>query len=396
LPGKRKPKILFFIGSLTVGGAESQLTNIAVGLRKRGWPVAVVTILKSTEHVDTLRTYKIPVISLSNSESKPGLNIISRFTHVLNKMKPDILVTFLFHADILGRICGRLAGVKTIISSIRNESFGGSHGNDGIVAKIRELAERHTGFLANAIVVNSSIARERLIENKVIAEQKSSVISNGIDINRFKEIPESEISELRNSLWVNKDNFLWLAAGRIEKQKDYLTLLGAMKIVLEKFPQSRLLIAGHGGQYEQIADKIQVLDLDEQVKLLGVRGDIPALLQAADALILSSLWEGLPNIILEAFCSHLPVVATNVGGIPELIEHSKNGLISSAGEPLALADTMINMMSQSPKKRNALAAVAFRKVEDFFTVDKMINEWENLFIVLLRKKARHGSLIELQ
>jgi glycosyltransferase involved in cell wall biosynthesis len=175
------------------------------------------------------------------------------------------------------------------------------------------------------------------------------------------------------------DEFVWLAAGRIVPAKDYPNLLHAFARLRESDQRARLWIAGapagtKTGAVQAMAAKLGV---EASIRLLGLRRDMPALLDAADGFVLASAWEGMPLVVGEAMAMEKPVVATDVGGVRELAGNC--GPIVPACFPGALAEAMLDLMRRTPEARGSMGRVARERIVDHFSIDAKADEWEALY-----------------
>ena len=191
----------------------------------------------------------------------------------------------------------------------------------------------------------------------------------------------------REELDVADDHFLWLAVGRLDEAKDYPNLLSAFSTLAGRHPNARLMIAGTGPLRSDLDSMIQRLGLGDRVRLLGLRLDMPALYAASDALVLSSAWEGMPNVVLEAMASATPVVATAVGAVPEIVSDGESGLIVPPRDHEALADAMAQMMEFPDETRQSLGRAGYDFLLSEFSRESVIDRWEELFYHLLDSKA---------
>jgi glycosyltransferase involved in cell wall biosynthesis len=182
-------------------------------------------------------------------------------------------------------------------------------------------------------------------------------------------------------------NFIWLAAGRLSPAKDYPTLLRAFAQLRASNPSARLWVAGQGTKatLEALEAAAASLNLTEQVSWLGLRRDLPALLDAADAFVLSSAWEGMPLVVAEAMAMKKAVVATDVGGVRELVGEA--GAIVPPHNPEFLAEAMQSVMHQPAELRRAQGFAARLRIQQHFNLDSRADEWEALYLDLL-KRAR--------
>ena len=191
-----------------------------------------------------------------------------------------------------------------------------------------------------------------------------------------------------------EDQFLWLAVGRLSEAKDYPNLLHAFSALSQCHPDARLMIAGDGPLRSDLDSLIQRLGVDMQVSLLGLRLDMPALYAASDALVLSSAWEGMPVVILEAMASSTPVVATSVGAVPEMVSDGVSGFVVPPKDHQSLANAMEQMMGLPERTRQAFGQAGYIRVKAEFSRDSVIDKWEELFRHLLGSKAaRDGATL---
>lgn len=197
-------------------------------------------------------------------------------------------------------------------------------------------------------------------------------IPNGIDTHRFWR-PESRSPWRRRNGYRDED-LLVVSVGRLERQKNPTALVNAMASI----PKAHLLLAGEGSLRANLEGR-------ERVHLLGVRGDIPEVLAAADIFALASDWEGLPLAIIEAMAAGLPVVATSVGCVPEIIEHGRTGLLVARGDQAALVAALQDLAENHSLRRDMGAAARIRSL--CFSVDTMAAAYEELFSRLLSRNT---------
>lgn len=374
---ERRKTLIFLTTGLGYGGADTQLVRVATRLRARGWRVQVVSMIPPQAHVEELEAAGIQWFSLDMRRGVPDPRGLVRLVGLLRRERPSILTSFMYHANLLGRIAGRLSGVPVIVSSIRNENFGGP---------MRDRIMRLTDRLADVTTINSYLAGQAVVQRGVVPGRKLRVIPNGIDIARFIWTPDIRMA-VRRALGVDERDFLWLAVGRLREQKDYPTLLAAFARVSQQRPDAILYVAGQGPLLQTLERLMSSLGLKERVRFLGLRTDIPRLLAAADGFVLASAWEGLPNVVMEAMAAAKPVVATRVGGVPELVEDGISGFLVPPKDDEALARTMLRLMSLPPEVRSTMGEKGRTHVERLYSVDRVVDQWEELFLELLERKG---------
>ncbi|MGQ9542133.1 MAG: glycosyltransferase, partial [Armatimonadota bacterium] len=172
-----------------------------------------------------------------------------------------------------------------------------------------------------------------------------------------------------------------------EQPKDYPNMLRAFARVRQAQTDTTLLIAGDGPLHAEIEALVHTLGIGSAVRLLGLRQDVPALMNAADAFVLSSSREGLPNVLLEAHATGLPAVVTNVGGNREVLLNETTGFLVSPGDPVALAEGMLRLMTLPEQERRRMGQHAREHILANFSIDTVVEQWENLYLELLQRKG---------
>ena len=369
--------VAFLIPNLGHGGAETQLVRIALSLRRRGWEVGIITILPSSGFLDEIREAGILLVECSPTRNRLPWCVVLKITRQLRGWRPPVLVTFNYPADVLGRICGRLARVPTIISSLRTAFVKNS---------FRKIFYRITEPLIALTVSNSKAGVTYMVTRQILTPEKTLVIPNGLLASNYLDPVSPE--EVRTELGIPGESFLWLAVGNLRAAKDYPTLIEAASICSAKFSLFRLCVVGEGGELSALQTEVSARRLQGVVQVLGPRADVPRLLGACDAYVLSSAWEGLPNTVMEAMASALPVVATNVGGVCELVEEGVSGFIVPHHNPSALAERMGSMMTMGTEARRKMGASGRERMVTQFDIERVVDKWVDMFRGLLAVTIR--------
>lgn len=368
-------RILFVLTGLAYGGAETQLVRLATRLKSRGWEVSVVSLMPPKAYVEDLEAAGIPVFSLGIRRKLPDLGPVLRFARIIRKWRPDIVHSHMVHANLLARIVRFLAPIPVLICSARNIDEGG---------RFREVLYRLTDPLCDLTTQVSHAGLERYVRVGAVPRHKIRYIPNGVDTERFKPNLEDRL-KFRKELGV--DGFVWLAVGRFDPQKDYPSMLQAFARVVHKHSNTILLIAGDGPLRKTMENLARELGIEKRTKFLGIRRDIPQLMNAADAYVMSSSWEGMPNVLLEASATGLPIVATDVGGNREIVLDGVTGFLVPPRNPEALARTMLRIMDLSDEERKEMGKRARKHIEVKFNLDRVVDLWEILYYELLEKKG---------
>jgi glycosyltransferase involved in cell wall biosynthesis len=368
------PRILLLSTSLGMGGADRQILYLAQALIANHYAVRLVSMSPLEEMGREGLGAGLDIVSLDMRRGHADWKALRRLVALLRDWQPHLLTSFMYHANIMGRLAGRSAGVPLIVTSIRNERLGTS---------AREWLMRATNWMDHCCTTNSEQVARSLRRRRVLPAGKLRVIPNGVDVARRATPPER--LRTRNELGLGPSEFLWLAVGRLLPQKDYPTLLRAFQ-PLATTP-SRLAIVGRGPLLPDLQQRARELGVESRVMFLGVRSDVEALLSAADGFVLSSAWEGMPNVVMEALAAGVPVVATQVGGVTELVEEGESGLLVRPRDPEALSQRMRELMSLTSEQRQRMGLRGRDHIVASYSLQAMADRWLKLYQQLLISKG---------
>jgi len=361
--------IAFCITDLDAGGAEKAMVQLVTRLDQARWKPIVYCLGPEGELAPPLRQQGV-VVHCYGATSPLHLGVIGWLTRKLREQAPVLLQCFLFHGNLVGRLAGARAGVPVVIAGHRVAERE-KRWHLWLDRWTRQMVTHH-------VCVSQGVSQYLQRELRVPAEQMT-VIPNGVEI-----VPASVSGlSLREEFRFAEDAPVVLAVGRLVPQKGFLDLLESFRIVLEQVPEARLLIAGEGPQRPQLEEKIGEYGLIGKIVLAGRRLDVPGIMRESTVLAVSSRWEGMPNVILEAMAHQLPVVTTNVEGVSDLIEHQVNGMVVSLGDRKGLGESIIRILAEAPLRRS-LAERAYPIVNKEFTWDRAARRYEELFERLIR------------
>lgn len=369
-PARHPRRVLLFANSIAVGGAETQLVRLATGLAARGHEVTVAVLLDLPGWEAALEVAHVHLVRLGVENRWHAPAGLARAVALARRCRPDAVIGFDFQSSMVARLVGLLGRVPVVVSSIRNEHLGGGH--------TRPFVVRLTEPLTTFTTTNSERVATSLVGRRLARPDRVRVVHNGIDVGA---VARSELARhrTRRALGVSSETFVWLAVAHLRPTKGLPTLFAAAEQLAVDAPGAvRLFVAGGGGQLLELAAHPAAKRPDRLVTLLGVREDVPELLAAADGFVLSSTAEGLPNAIMEAMAAGLPVVATGVGGVTELLEDQVHGRIVPAEDPAALATAMRQVMSLPPAVRHRMGAAGHDRVAEQFDLSRMVGAWEGL------------------
>ena len=364
-----RPRVLHSITSLAVGGAQRHLLRLLAGLNQE-YDCDLV-YFKDDDLVPEFESVAGRVTRLNLGGPFAPAHLGSLIRHI-RRDNYDLVHTHLLKADVWGALAARLAGVP-VISSKHNAEDVLKH---PVVGAIHGLISR----LDRRIIVLSSAVAEYMAQTGRVTGPRVVVIHYGLDP---APPPAGGDANIRQEFDVAADAPLALCIARLDPQKDHSTLLHAWTHVVTAHPDARLLLAGGtqlgGDAYLEGLHRLATnLGIDATVHFAGVRRDVPALLAAADLLVMASRWEGLGLVFLEAMAASLPVVATAVGGIPEVVRDGDTGLLVDPGDPAALAAAMLRLIDD-PGLSHRLGQNGRRRLESDFTAGAMVRKTLDLY-----------------
>ena len=358
-------------------GTHPQLTRLALHLRGTGHEVRAVSLAPPGTIARMFHDVGIDTHVVDASRRGSWPLVVGSLTASFRRWRPEAVVVFLYEAIVPTQVAARLAGVPALISSLRNEYFG---------RRYRELVFRATERLSTATVVNSSSVADSLIRRGVARRSHVVVIRNGIDVSRFP--PAMAHGDVRAALGLADEDFVWLAIGRLTEQKAYPNLLRAFSTVVDSLPRSKLVIVGRGPLRAELESLVRALDLRDSVSFLGFRDDVPVLLTAADAMVMASRYEGMPNVVMEALAAGLPVVGTDVGAMSELISEGVNGYLVPPSDPPALASAMTKLALVPLEERIEMGKRGRNLVRGLCDLETVMDAWTRLIEESVRSRPR--------
>ncbi|MDD5130142.1 MAG: glycosyltransferase [Candidatus Omnitrophica bacterium] len=354
--------------SLALAGAQNQLVSLAIALKNKGWDIGIISMIPPQAYLAELKEQNIFVYSLDMQRGKIDWRALFRLVKILKKVHPDILHCHMVHANLLGRIARIFVSIPVVVSSAHNVYEGGRE---------RNWWYRLTDFLCDMTTQVSKDGVRRYVACKMVNPKKIAFLPNGIDIQKFNEnlkIRQQKREELKIGQY-----FVWLAVGRFDEAKDYGNMISAFSVLHRDSPNNILLIAGDGDLRFSIGELVSKKNLTGAVKFLGVQQDISGLMNTADAYVMSSAWEGMPMVLLEAAASCLPVVATDVGGNKEIVQEGRTGFLVPSKQPGKLAEAMLKISQLPDRARREMGQAGRKYVEENYSLEEITTKWEELY-----------------
>ncbi len=355
--GKKVPKICYIIGTLEVGGTEKQLYLLLKYMdRSKFFPLVIS--LRDGRMKNEFQ--QISTLYVLNKRSKFDIRNFFHLIKVIKEERPDIVQTFLFTSNTWGRLAAILARVPVVIASERSM--------DIWKKKFHFLIDIVLGFFTDAIVCNSFVVKEYYKKKLGPISRKLTVIRNGIEWQNFC---------IESQTHTKKEKIIFTAS-RLAPEKGIEYLIQAVRILSEKMKNVKLVIAGEGPLRKQLENFTGQQGIKEIVKFLGYQENVSKYISQADVVVLPSLWEGLPNILIEAMAMKKPVVATAVGGTKEIVKDGENGFLVEPKNAMALAEKIKRILDDEKIAIN-FGENGYRFVRENFDLFLMISSYEKLY-----------------
>ncbi|HEQ98434.1 MAG TPA: glycosyltransferase [candidate division Zixibacteria bacterium] len=374
MPGSRKYNILLYTETSGIGGAEKVLLDLATNLDRELYEVYVVLHRSRWLH-EQLDKNGIPVEIIPSRKSW-DIRFIRNFMKHCRKIQADLIHSHLFGANLYAGLAGRMLRLP-VIATVHNEYI--MPGSNVRHLRLKNFIIRN---FAKKIVLVADYMKEDYIEKGHYSHARLKTIYNGIDLK--DRLSAEEKASARQELGFSKDDVLIGNVANFRAPKGHNYLIQAAARVVERIPHARFLLVGEGtGELRKDAEKqIESLGLMDNVLLLGFRTDVEDLLKVFDIFVLSSISEGLPLSIVEAMGAGLPIVATDVGGLPELVEKGRNGYLVPPRDPEKLAALLLELLGDD-ELRVSMGRASREIAENKFSIDRMIGQYQDLYQELL-------------
>ena len=360
-------RVLHVVSVLGQGGMEAGVMKLVTGCDPTR-VVADVCTLKPAEAFRHLFNDDRRLHEFSR-RSALDLRLVHGLAAIMRKRRIDVVHTHAWGTLVEGWLAARLAGVRHVVH--------GEHGTMETRPRNVAVQRRLWARVSRLLAVSSELA-DRMSRATGISPERIHVIPNGVDIPA-----EFSRDEARTELGIEPDAFVALAVGRLVPVKNYRLLLTAARALAGTSRRWRFLVAGDGPLREDLEREIARLGLQECVTLLGLRQDVPSLMCAADAFVLTSSSEGMSNTILEAMASGRPVVATRVGGNPELVQEGITGMLVDPTGPTELC-VALRTLADEPTRVRRMGRAGRQRVEREFSRERMITNYTQMYEMVAR------------
>ena len=393
----KKIKVVHIITRFDKGGSSENTFSTVVGLDRDKYDVTLIKgfslesemgkseALAVEHNLTEIDRCGIKTVTISELVRKVSplydLKTFFSLLKILRKEIPHVVHTHTSKAGILGRLAAFLARVPVIIHTPHGHVFWGYFSKWRLLVFI--FLEKLTALITDEIITLTRQEKRDHLQFGIASEDKFSTIHSGVNLDAFFNVSVDNTAMMR-SLDIPEDSFVVGTAGRLTPVKGHRHLIEAAGNILDVRPDTTFVFLGDGELFDELKNMATKLGIEKNVKFLGWRSDVAEVMSVFDVFVLPSLNEGMGRVLVEAMTLGKPVIASDVGGISDLVIHGKNGLLVPAADPDALADE-IQCMMNNPKKRDAMGCEG-KKMAASYGVDSMVQKIDALYIQLLKRK----------
>lgn len=379
----REYKIAFLIDSLGMGGAERMMVSILKYLQGEVFVprVAVFKTRDGNPIANEIASLGVAVDFLSIPYLR-DLSALPRLLQYLKRTGADLIHTQLEFANALGNLAAKLRHLPSVctIHTMPSQEM-------SVKSWAHQMFELWSlNNFCDRIIAVSEEARLFHLKISGAPEDQTLTIYNGVEINRFKG-QDDERFPLRRELGIPPEADVLVTVAVLRELKGIQFMIRALPQILAARPKTYYLVAGDGDYHTTLEAEAQRAGVTERVIFTGMRTDVPRVLAAGDVFVLPTLTEALPTVLAEAMASRLPVIASAVGGIPEMVIDGENGLLLQPGDPQALAAACINLLSK-PAQCEKMGNRGWQIVNEKFNVERQVERLKKIYLDLLKKYER--------
>lgn len=374
----RRITVLYVVGSFRAGGAQRHCLALWQRLDRDRFDLRICCEEKDGLLLDDVISVGMPVIELGVRKlaSAKALSAMHRLSQYIKNDRIDVVHSYLFEANILAVAAARMARTGKVIISVRamNDWMGWRH----------RTANRLVNRFADSITVVSHAVKSSVIEKEGADPKKVRVIPNGV------EVPENGLprdvarDSARSRLGLHGSGPVVGCVANFNRYKDHSTLVKAAQTAVADLPETTFVLVGDGPLRATIEEQVHTVGLDANFVFTGTIPDTSRAMSAFDLFVLPSLEEGMPNVVLEAMAAGLPVVATAVGGTPEVVVDGKTGLLVPPRSSASLAAAMLEL-TRDRRRAGQMGVEGRMRIASEFSLERMIDAIQDLYVSLGRK-----------
>ena len=398
LSDMKEPKVLHIITRFDKGGSAQNTYLTLLGLKERNFQSYFVTGLSlesemkyaeiKAQEKDIQRLEQVGIEFILCPPLVRRTNIIKDLSafldiwRIIKKISPEIVHTHSSKAGLLGRLAAKLARIPIVVHTPHGHVFFGYFGP--LKTKIFIILERLVSRITHRIIALTNKEKEDYIKFRIANEDKFDVIYSGIELDKFKELSEDKKQNFVKELGIPEKSLIIGTVGRLVPVKGHEFLIKAAKYIISKYPEAFFVFTGDGPLEHNLKRQARELGINNNIIFLGWRSDAAKIISVYDIFSLPSLNEGMGRVLAEAMSLGKPIVASNVGGIPDLVTHGKNGFLVPARNPEKLAK-YIQILIEDKEKKEKMGQ-AGKEMAKIFSKEKMVENIANLYEKLLAQK----------
>ena len=384
-------RVMHIITRMNIGGATVHVVQLDAGLREAGYACLLVTGREgasegSMRDLAQARQVQLADIPELGREIAPLADLVAlrKLYRLMRREKPHIVHTHLAKAGFLGRIAARLAGVPVVVHTFHGHVFHGYFSPPK--TRLFLAMERLGARLSSRIVTISPGLREEIAGFGVTSADRIQVIPLGFELDAFAA-PPRERGAFRQAQGIPAGAKLVGAVGRLVPIKNLPLLLEAAALARQQEPDLHVVLVGDGELRGALEEQAAALGLEDAVTFAGWQRDLPRVYADLDAVVISSDNEGTPASLIEAMAAGRPVVATRVGGVPDVVTNGETGRLTPPGDKAALAGALLAVFAE-PERTARMAETARRTVLERYQSRRLVADVDQLYQDLLRAAGR--------
>lgn len=382
----KKLKVLHIITRLDKGGSAENTFLTITGLNQINYSVTLLSgpvAPPDQERRRQVEEYGIQYIYIPklvrNIHFINDLKTLITIYNFLRREKFDIVHTHTSKAGLLGRLAAKIAGVPIIIHTPHGHVFFGYFGR--LKTNIFILLEKLASRMTDIIITLTNSEKEDYLKYRIAPEHKFTVIYSGVDLNRFMQRASEEAQNFKIELGIPEKSSIVGTVGRLVPVKGLEFLIKAAKLVIQKFPDTFFILAGDGHLGQNLKKQASELGIEKNIIFLGWRDDVARIISTYDIFVLPSLNEGMGRVLVEAMALGKPIVASGIGGIPDLVTHGRNGFLVPPKNPEQLAN-YIQILLENKEQREKMGQ-AGKKIAVNFSKEIMVERIAELYRELM-------------
>lgn len=390
----KKPKIFQVITRTSIGGASSVCLSLVSHLWENGYNAGLVRGQCEPSETDMIdgssqisQSHSLFFIPEMGRDIRPwrDLKALLKLIALFRRERPDIVHTHTSKAGLLGRLAARLTGVPKIVHSFHGIVFAEYFSR--WKSRLFEWLERLIGHRTDCIHTITTALKDELLSRSIAPPERLRMLPIGIDLRPFRDLSFHR-GALRRRLGIDDNTLLIGTVARLVPIKALDCLLGAFHTVLRKHSEAVLILAGDGESRSFLEEMVKQMGIEKSVRFLGFQRELEPIYSDLDLFVLTSLSEGCPVAILEAMASGVPVIASAVGGVPDLVRDMETGLLFPPRDVAKLETLMLELID-NPQKRQTLARKAKVHVVENFARDMSLSRFEKLYLELFWGSAKN-------